>query len=72
MAVQEQSTKTLVDDYTSASYVYICSTYDLNALTSEAKWTIKRITMSTGYTQYADGNDLPDNIADNRASLTYV
>lgn len=72
MAIQEQSTKTLVDDYTNASYVYICSTYDLTALTSEAKWTVKRITISTGLTQYADGDDLPNNIADNRASLTYV
>ena len=72
MATQEQSVKTLVDDYTSASYVYICSTYDLTALTSEAKWTIKRITLATNLTQYADGNDQPDNIADNRVGLTYV
>lgn len=69
---EEQSVKTLVDDYTNALYIYICSTYELGALTSEAKWTAKRITLSTGLTQYADGNDRPDNIADNRASLTYI
>jgi len=69
---EDQSAKTLVDDYTSAAYVYICTTHELGALTSQAKWTVKRITLSTGLTQYADGNDLPDNIADNRVSLTYV
>lgn len=72
MATQNQEPKTLVDDYTNASYVYICSTYELSALTSEAKWTIKRFNNTTGLTQYADGNDLPDNIADNRVGLTYV
>lgn len=72
MATQNQESKTLVDDYSSTSYVYICSTYELSALTSEAKWTVKRINNSTGLEQYADGNDLPDNIADNRTSLTYT
>lgn len=71
MARQEPNAKTLIDDYTSTSYVYTCWTYDLSALTSQAKWIIKRLELSTGKILYADGNDQPDNIADNRVSLTY-
>lgn len=71
MARQEPNKKTLIDDYTSTSYVYTCWTYDLSALTSQAKWIIKRLELSTGKVLYADGNDQPDNIADNRVSLTY-
>jgi len=71
MARQEPNAKTLIDDYTNTSYVYTCWTYDLSALTSQAKWIIKRLELSTGKIFYADGNDQPDNIADNRVSLTY-
>lgn len=71
MARQEPNPKTLIDNYTSTSYVYTCWTYDLSALTSQPKWIIKRLELSTGKTLYADGNDQPDNIADNRVSLTY-
>lgn len=71
--MQEPNTKTLIDDYSNALYVYICWTYDLSALTSQAKWIIKRLELSTGKVTYADGNDFPDNIADNRnTTVSYV
>ena len=46
--MQEPNTKTLIDDYSNALYVYTCWTYDLSALTSQAKWIIKRLELSTG------------------------
>lgn len=68
MANQVPNSKTIIDDYTNTNYTYICWTYDLSALSSQAKWIIKRITNATNVVMYADGNDQPDNIADNRAT----
>lgn len=60
----------LVDDYTSASYLYVCEAVSGSA-TSSAVWKIFRMTLATGLIQWADGDNNFDNIADNRASLSY-
>ena len=57
----------LIDDYTSATYTYICEASP-GTLTSAASWRIQRITNATGRTEWADGDANFDNIADNRAT----
>ena len=60
----------IVDDQTTAGQVYFCEA-PVGVLSSEAGWRISRLTTATGETKWADGNTKYDNIADNRASLTY-
>jgi hypothetical protein len=60
----------IVDSSTSAGYTYICEASPGTA-TSAASWRIQKITDATGSIAWADGNGNFDNIADNRASLTY-
>jgi len=59
-------------DAASATVTYICEAVP-SATTSQALWRIKKVDSTTNPTTilFADGNDNFDNIADNRASLTY-
>lgn len=45
----------------------------MNSVSSAAIWSIKRLSISGGAItiEWADGNDLNDNVWDNRASLSY-
>lgn len=61
----------IVDDYTTAGVTYFCEA-PAGILSSEAGWRISEFTASTGELKWADGNTKYDNIADNRASLTYA
>lgn len=48
---------------------------DPAAATSEAKWQVRRLTLTVEgsiIVQWADGNTEFDNVWDNRASLTYT
>ena len=59
-----------IDDQTSTMYI---GTAPTNSATASAIWSIKRLTFTGGLTtiEWADGNDLNDNVWDNRASLSY-
>ena len=60
----------IIDDYTTAGVVYHCIA-EPGAVTSAAVWQITKLTVATGHVTHADGDAEFDNIADNRASLTY-
>lgn len=60
----------IIDTTTTAGVTYTCEAVPGSA-SSAAVWRISKTTSSTGVTQWADGNGNFDNIADNRASLTY-
>ena len=60
----------IVDSTTTAGYIYFCDAAPGTA-TSAASWRISRMNTTTGQTMWADGNANFDNIADNRASLSY-
>lgn len=59
-----------IDDQTSVIYIGVAP---INSLSSAAIWSIKRLSVSGGAItiEWADGNDLSDNVWDNRASLSY-
>lgn len=59
-----------IDDQTSVIYL---GTAPMNSVSSAAIWSIKRLSISGGAItiEWADGNDLNDNVWDNRASLSY-
>lgn len=59
-------------DMTSTANVIYEGFAQLQSLTSESKWQIKRTDTSTLNTDYADGNDFFDNIWDDRTSLSYL
>lgn len=60
-----------LDDTTTANVIYIGKSF-FTTLTSVAKWQIFKIDETTGLVlTWADGNDLFDNIWDNRAGLSY-
>ena len=61
----------IVDDQTTADKVYFCEA-PVGVDTDEAGWRISELTVSTGETKWADGDTKYDNIADNRAHLTYL
>lgn len=61
----------IIDDYTTAGIVYHCVA-EPGSLTSAAVWQITKLTVATGRVTHADGDEEFDNIADNRASLTYA
>ena len=65
-----QNLATRIDDQTSVLYL---GNAPINSATSAAIWSIRRISITGGSTviEWADGNDLNDNIWDNRASLSY-
>lgn len=61
----------IVDDYSTASTVYVCKAFP-GSNSADPVWQIKKISSISGTViTFADGNSLFDNIADNRASLTY-
>lgn len=74
--IETQTTKDpelalILDDSTTANTVYICTAL-VGTLSSAAAWQVKKLDTSSGSTTtWADGNALFDNIADNRASLSY-
>jgi hypothetical protein len=69
VAVDEQF---IIDDQTTADKTYFCQA-PVGTLTSSAEWRVWVIDETNGIYQklYADGNDSYDNVADNRAALTY-
>jgi hypothetical protein len=70
-AKTEQKLALLLDDYTTTSVTYVCEA-PIGTATSSAAWRIKKIDETTGMViKWADGNESFDNVADNRASLTY-
>ena len=60
-----------IDDQTSVIYI---GTAPINSATNAAIWSIKRLSIVGGAItiEWADGNDLNDNVWDNRASLSYT
>ena len=65
---------TRLDEASTASVTYVGKTDPGNALlTGSAVWAIQRIDETTADTiiAWADGNDLFDNIWDNRLALSY-
>ncbi len=66
----DRSEALIVDDFTSALCVYICRSY-AGAATSKAVWACSVFTYATGKMTWADGDCLYNNIADNRATLSY-
>ncbi len=65
-----QSLAQRIDDQTSVIYI---GSAPVNSITSDAIWSIKKLSISGGsiIITWADGNDLNDNVWDNRASLSY-
>ena len=59
-----------IDDQTSVIYIGIAP---INSASSAPIWSIKRLSISGGAItiEWADGNDLSDNVWDDRASLNY-
>lgn len=63
--------RTIADTTTSSTYVYIGKS-EIGAATSAAVWLVSRINKTNGADiQWANAGD-PDQIWDNRASLTYT
>jgi len=61
----------ILDDYTTVNVTYVCKA-KIGTLSSVASWQIMKIDESTGMViTWADGNSSYDNIADNRAALSY-
>ena len=69
--VQDVPLKAIIDE-ASETVTYICEAVP-SATTSQALWRVKKIDSTTNPTTilFADGNDNFDNIANDRASLTY-
>lgn len=65
----EDDASGLIVDQASSTVIYLGEGL-FGALTSEAKWKIKKIDLSSGVVITAASNDF-DQIWDNRASLTY-
>ncbi len=62
----------IMDDYTTTNMTYICKA-PVGTISSAAGWKISRMDTTAGTViKWADGNSNYDNIADNRASLTYT
>jgi len=61
----------IIDSTTNSLYTYYCEAVPGTA-SSAASWRISRMTNATGVIQWADGDAGFDNVADNRASLTYA
>lgn len=70
MAVGDVSLAEIIDQTTTAGYTYMCEALP-GTLTSASAWRISRLNMATGVVLWADGNANFDNVADNRASLSY-
>lgn len=59
-----------VFDESADPVLYVCEA-PAGSATASAVWRIKRVDVSTGITTWADGNTNFDNVADNRAALSY-
>lgn len=66
----EDSSSGLIVDQATSTTIYLGEGL-FGALTSEAKWKIKKIDLSSGVRITSSSTDF-DQIWDNRASLTYV
>jgi hypothetical protein len=66
----EDSSSGLIVDQATSTLIYLGEGL-FGALTSEAKWKIKKIDLSSGVRITSSSTDF-DQIWDNRASLTYV
>lgn len=60
----------LIDSVTTAGFTYFCEAPIGTAL-SAAGWRISRLEDATGKLMWADGNAKFDNVADDRATITY-
>ena len=67
---QETPMQLIIDKTTTAGVTYFCEA-PVGIATSAAGWRIAKYTAADGTFKYADANTKYDNIADNRASLTY-
>lgn len=65
-----QNLASRVDDQTSVIYIGVAP---MNSLSSDAVWSIKRLSISGSLylIEWANGNDLNTNVWDSRASLSY-
>lgn len=70
LMTQDAPMQYIKDSTTTAGVTYFCES-PAGIAPSEAGWRISAYTAADGTTKYADGNTKYDNIADNRASLTY-
>ncbi len=70
LSVADQPLAFIADTTTSATYTYLCEALP-GTLASAAAWRVSRIEKATGVCTWADGNSDFDNVANNRASLTY-
>ena len=68
--VQDAPFQSWDDNTTDPLYIYSCSAPP-GVATSAAGWRVSRYEYSTGKLMYADANTNYDNVADDRASLTY-
>jgi len=60
----------IADSTTTAGATYVCEA-DPGTASSAAKWRVSKLVAATGVLTWADGDAKFDNIADNRASLSY-
>ncbi len=68
--VQDAPFQYIDDTTSSATHSYSCEA-PAGTATSAAGWRCSSYEYATGYTKYADGDTNYDNIADDRATLTY-
>jgi len=68
--VQTSPMNSIVDSTTTAGVTYFCEA-PAGIASSVAGWRISKYTAADGTFKWADGNTKYDNIADNRAALTY-
>jgi len=69
--IAEAPVNSIVDSTTTAGVTYFCEA-PVGIASSVAGWRICKYTAADGTFKWADGNAAYDNIADNRASLTYL
>lgn len=69
--IAEAPLNSIVDSTTTAGVTYFCES-PAGVLSSQAGWRICKYTAADGTFKWADGNTAYDNIADDRASLTYA
>jgi len=67
---QEAPFQYIDDTQSSDTHSYFCEA-PVGTATSAAGWRCSSYEYATGYTKYADGDTAYDNVADDRASLTY-
>jgi hypothetical protein len=68
--VSEEDSQGLIVDQVSSTLIYLGEGL-IGALTSEPKWKVKKIDLSSGIRITCASSEF-DNIWDNRSSLTYV